>query len=66
MGCSLCQLSFDNLPPPPAPPPLPQRALFRRMTRNGNARDKARIAVPRRYVMIMEIAGHRFFRAIQL
>ena len=24
MGCSLCQLSFDNLPLPPGPPILPQ------------------------------------------
>ena len=31
------------------------------MTGNGNARDKARIAVPRRYVMIMETTGHRSF-----
>ena len=31
------------------------------MTGNGNARDKARIAVPRRHVMIMETAGHRSF-----
>ena len=31
------------------------------MTGNGNARDKARIVVPRRHVMIMETAGHRSF-----
>ena len=34
------------------------------MTGNGNARDKARIAVPRRHVMIMETAGHRSFLGV--
>ena len=53
--------AVKRLGPPPDPQPLPQRALFRRMTGNGNARDKARIAVPRRHVMIMETAGHRSF-----
>ena len=34
MGCSSCQLSFDNLPPSPrAPHPLPKRAFLWRMYR---------------------------------
>ena len=30
MGCSLCQLSFDNLPPSPSPPPLPPARFLRK------------------------------------
>ncbi len=48
MGCSSCQLSFDNLPPSPRPPSLPQRALLRRMTQRGNADALLRSTVPRR------------------
>ena len=38
MGCSSCQLSFDNLPlPPQTPPSLPKRALSRKMEQHGIA-----------------------------
>ena len=47
MGCSSCQLSFDNLPLSPKPPLPPQRALFWKIPSSGSTVALPATTVPR-------------------